>query len=121
MRNSALAVLVLGVAPAACRRPAPPRKPPARCDWESWHAGNEVTNTDSLQRGARNFINYCAGCHSLKYLRYSRMAKDLKIPTEQLKTYLLPAGAIARRLHAGEPRCPPMRSPGSARNRPTCR
>ena len=29
----------------------------------------------------------------MKYLRYSRMAKDLRIPTEQLKAYLLPAGA----------------------------
>jgi ubiquinol-cytochrome c reductase cytochrome c1 subunit len=61
--------------------------------WNDWHAGNEVSNTDSLQRGARNFANYCAGCHSMKFMRYSRMAKDLKIPTEQLKAYLLPAGA----------------------------
>jgi ubiquinol-cytochrome c reductase cytochrome c1 subunit len=65
----------------------------ATLDWNSWHAGNEVSNTDSLQRGARNFINYCSGCHAMKFLRYSRMAKDLKIPTEQLKAYLLPAGA----------------------------
>ena len=26
-------------------------------------------------------------------MRYSRLAKDLRIPTEQLKAYLLPAGA----------------------------
>jgi ubiquinol-cytochrome c reductase cytochrome c1 subunit len=92
MRNSALAVVVLGlgqllqVAFAAEEAAGP-------LDWQGWHAGNEVTNTDSLQRGARNFVNYCSGCHSMKYVRYSRMAKDLKIPTEQLKTYLLPAGA----------------------------
>ena len=45
--------------------------------WKSWHAGNEVENLASLQRGARNFMGYCSGCHSLKYERYSRMAQDL--------------------------------------------
>ncbi|WP_115711083.1 cytochrome c1 [Legionella sainthelensi] len=30
-----------------------------------------------LQRGAKLFMNYCSGCHSLKYLRYNRMAKGL--------------------------------------------
>jgi ubiquinol-cytochrome c reductase cytochrome c1 subunit len=92
MRNSVLAVAVLGVAqllqPALAAEEAA-----APLDWQGWHAGNEVTNTDSLQRGARDFVSYCSGCHSMKYLRYSRMAKDLKIPTEQLKTYLLPPGA----------------------------
>lgn len=62
-------------------------------DWESWHAGNEVANLSSLQRGARNFFGYCANCHSLKYMRYSRMAEDLKISTEQLQQYMLPPDA----------------------------
>jgi ubiquinol-cytochrome c reductase cytochrome c1 subunit len=65
----------------------------ASVDWENWHAGNEVSNTASLQRGARNFANYCAGCHALKYLRYSRMAADLRIPTDVLKANLMPPGA----------------------------
>ena len=46
-------------------------------------------NTASLQRGARNYMAYCAGCHSLKYLRYSRMAEDLKIPADLLKSKLM--------------------------------
>jgi len=46
-------------------------------------------NTASLQRGARDFMNYCSGCHSLKYLRYNRLGKDLGIPEEQLKTHLM--------------------------------
>ncbi len=33
----------------------------------------------SLQRGAKYFMNYCAGCHTLKYVRYNRMAKDIGI------------------------------------------
>jgi ubiquinol-cytochrome c reductase cytochrome c1 subunit len=48
------------------------------------HAGTDINNTESLQRGARNFMNYCSGCHSLKYLRYNRMAEDLKIPAADL-------------------------------------
>lgn len=35
----------------------------------------------SLQRGAKYYMNYCSGCHSLKYLRYNRMAKDLGLTT----------------------------------------
>jgi ubiquinol-cytochrome c reductase cytochrome c1 subunit len=62
-------------------------------DWQAWKAGNEVKNTASLQRGAANFVNYCLACHSLKYVRWSRMAEDLNIPTELLQKSLLPAGA----------------------------
>jgi ubiquinol-cytochrome c reductase cytochrome c1 subunit len=62
-------------------------------EWQSWKAGNEVTNVASLQRGATNFVNYCLGCHSLKYVRYQRMADDLNIPGEQLRTSLIPTAA----------------------------
>ena len=34
----------------------------------------------SLQRGARLYVNYCLGCHSLQYQRYERTADDLEIP-----------------------------------------
>lgn len=37
----------------------------------------DVTNKPSLQRGAKLYMNYCSGCHSLKYLRYNRMAEGL--------------------------------------------
>src|ERR1700730_7276550 len=53
------------------------------------HAGTDINNTESLQRGARNFMNYCSGCHSLKYLRYNRMAKDLEIPEAELRANLM--------------------------------
>ncbi len=60
--------------------------------WNAWAAGNEINNLDSLQRGARNFVAYCAGCHSLKYSRYSRVAEDLSIPDEQLEQFLVQPG-----------------------------
>lgn len=39
----------------------------------------DLHNTKRLQRGAKLFMNYCSGCHSLHYLRYDRMAKDLNL------------------------------------------
>jgi ubiquinol-cytochrome c reductase cytochrome c1 subunit len=52
-------------------------------------ADTNINNTESLQRGARNFMNYCSGCHSLKYVRYNRMAADLKIPLPELTQNLM--------------------------------
>ncbi len=43
------------------------------------HAKINPADVESLQRGAKIFTNYCAGCHSLKYMRYQRMANDLEI------------------------------------------
>lgn len=62
-------------------------------NWQAWKAGNDVDNLASLQRGARNFMGYCSGCHSLKYKRYARMARDLRIPEEDLERYLLLPGS----------------------------
>jgi ubiquinol-cytochrome c reductase cytochrome c1 subunit len=47
-------------------------------------ANNDVSDTASLQRGARNFINYCSGCHSAKYVRFNRMGRDLGLTEDQL-------------------------------------
>jgi ubiquinol-cytochrome c reductase cytochrome c1 subunit len=52
-------------------------------------ADTDISNTQSLQRGARNFMNYCSGCHSMKYVRYNRMAEDLKIPQAELEHNLM--------------------------------
>ncbi|MEJ0037435.1 MAG: cytochrome c1 [Gammaproteobacteria bacterium] len=59
-------------------------------DFKHWKVKNEVANLASLQRGARNYLGYCLGCHSLKYVRYSRMAEDLDIPEEQLEKMMPP-------------------------------
>lgn len=39
----------------------------------------DVTDQASLQRGARTFMNYCSGCHTLKFTRYESIARDLEI------------------------------------------
>jgi ubiquinol-cytochrome c reductase cytochrome c1 subunit len=61
-------------------------------NWQAWKAGNQVTNIASLQRGAANFVNYCSGCHSLKYHRWSRLAADLHLSDKLLQDELLPEG-----------------------------
>jgi ubiquinol-cytochrome c reductase cytochrome c1 subunit len=55
-------------------------------------ANNDVSNEASLQRGARNFVNYCLGCHSAKYVRYNRVAADIDITEQQLIDNLMFTG-----------------------------
>ncbi|MCG6896518.1 MAG: cytochrome c1 [Thiocapsa sp.] len=52
-------------------------------------AAIDLTDQASLQRGAKYFVNYCMGCHSLKHMRYSRMAEDLGIDDKSLRDNLL--------------------------------
>jgi ubiquinol-cytochrome c reductase cytochrome c1 subunit len=52
-------------------------------------SGADINDVSSLQRGARNFMNYCSGCHSLKYVRYNRMGTDLGIPQAELESDLM--------------------------------
>lgn len=49
----------------------------------------DYNNIASMQRGARDYMAYCSGCHSMKYLRFSRLAADLQIPEDQLKANLM--------------------------------
>jgi ubiquinol-cytochrome c reductase cytochrome c1 subunit len=56
------------------------------------HANNDVSNIASLQRGARNFVNYCLGCHSAKYVRYNRLGIDLGLTDQQLLDNLMFTG-----------------------------
>jgi len=55
-------------------------------------ANVDLSNTASLQRGAKFFVNYCMGCHSARYVRYNRVGKDLGLTDVQLESYLMPAG-----------------------------
>ncbi|HWN46053.1 MAG TPA: cytochrome c1, partial [Steroidobacteraceae bacterium] len=55
-------------------------------------ADTEIGNLPSLQRGARNFMAYCSGCHSLKFVRYARVCEDLKIAASQCDQLLVRPG-----------------------------
>lgn len=57
-------------------------------EYECRPAPIDITDKASLRRGAELFMNSCASCHSLKYMRFDRMTTDLSIPPEQLKQFL---------------------------------
>lgn len=46
-------------------------------------------NVSSLQRGARNFMNYCSGCHGAQYVRYNTIGEDLELTEDQLVENLM--------------------------------
>ncbi len=56
-------------------------------------AGTNIQDQASLQRGARLFFNYCVGCHSLKYVRYQRLAEDLGLSEQEVMDNLNFTGA----------------------------
>jgi ubiquinol-cytochrome c reductase cytochrome c1 subunit len=55
-------------------------------------ANADVSNLASLQRGARNFVNYCNGCHSAKYMRFSQLATDLALTEDDVQANLMFVG-----------------------------
>jgi ubiquinol-cytochrome c reductase cytochrome c1 subunit len=79
-----LLVLLVALAPAtACASGGEPRLD---------HVNIDASNKPALQRGAANFVNYCLGCHSAKYMRYNRVAADLGISEPQLIDNLMFTG-----------------------------
>ena len=57
------------------------------------HAGTDLGDRASLQRGAQLYMNYCSACHSLKYLRYSRIGEDLGLTEDEVMKNLNFTGA----------------------------
>jgi len=53
------------------------------------HSGANIGDTASLQRGAKWYVNYCMGCHSIKYMRYNRLADDLDLSEDQVMDNLV--------------------------------
>ena len=51
-------------------------------------AGTDLGDPASLQRGAKLYMNYCSGCHSLKYVRYARIGEDLGLSEEEVQANL---------------------------------
>ncbi|HSN24037.1 MAG TPA: cytochrome c1, partial [Methylomicrobium sp.] len=53
----------------------------------------DLSDKESLQRGAKNFVTYCLGCHSLKYMRYKRLAQDFGMDEKKLLIQIAPQNA----------------------------
>jgi len=83
--SEAMRVLVAAVVLLLC---APGAGAEEQASWMR-EAHNDLGNRASLQRGAKYFVNYCLGCHSARYVRYSRVGTDLGIDSHQLTTDLM--------------------------------
>ncbi len=57
--------------------------------WQDEPMHPDLSDLPSLQRGFRHYVNYCLGCHGLKYQRYERTADDLGIPHDLVKEHLI--------------------------------
>lgn len=49
----------------------------------------DLDNKASLKRGAQLFVTHCQGCHSIKHLRYSRIASDLRLSDQEVARDLI--------------------------------
>lgn len=52
-------------------------------------SGANVGDRASLQRGAKWYVNYCLGCHSISYMRYNRLAEDLGLSEDMVMENLV--------------------------------
>ena len=96
MRNISLSIVILGVGLLASNLSAAGG---AACGnylsedgltkGECDKAYVDATDKPSLQRGAQIYMNYCLGCHSLKYARYKKVSEDLEIPLNMFKDNLI--------------------------------
>jgi len=61
----------------------------------------DLSNNESLQRGAKHFVTYCLGCHSAKHIRYLRIAIDVGVDPQKVLNDIAPEGAsIYDQLHS---------------------
>lgn len=56
------------------------------------HANTDISDTASLQNGAKLFMNYCSGCHAISFMRYNRIAQDLNLSDSLVAEHLMFAG-----------------------------
>lgn len=53
------------------------------------HANTDINDQKSLKNGANLFMNYCSGCHSISFMRYNRIGKDLGISDADVEKNLM--------------------------------
>ena len=64
-------------------------------------ANIDLSDNESLQRGAKHFVTYCLGCHSAKHIRYLRIANDVGADPQKVLKDIAPDGAsIYDQLHS---------------------
>jgi ubiquinol-cytochrome c reductase cytochrome c1 subunit len=53
----------------------------------------DLSDSASLERGAKYYVTYCLGCHSAKHIRYKRIALDLHLDEAEILKNVAPLGA----------------------------
>jgi ubiquinol-cytochrome c reductase cytochrome c1 subunit len=53
----------------------------------------DLSDFKSIQKGAKHYVTYCLGCHSVKYMRYKRIALDLELDEDTVLDDIAPEGA----------------------------
>ncbi len=48
-----------------------------------------IRSVDSLRNGAKTYMNYCMGCHSMDFQRYNRVAEDLGLNEDEMMNGLV--------------------------------
>jgi ubiquinol-cytochrome c reductase cytochrome c1 subunit len=68
---------------------------------ELQEADVDLGDKTSLLRGAKHFVTYCLGCHSIKQVRYLRIALDTHADEKEVLRDIAPLGAsIYDQLHS---------------------
>lgn len=57
------------------------------------HANIDPDDRRSIVSGAKHFVTYCLGCHSIKHIRYQRIAQDFRIDDKKILADVAPQGA----------------------------
>lgn len=60
---------------------------------ELQEADVDVSDKASLLRGAKHFVTYCLGCHSIKHIRYLQIAMDTHADEQEVLQDIAPLGA----------------------------
>jgi ubiquinol-cytochrome c reductase cytochrome c1 subunit len=67
-------------------------------------ANIDLHDKESLQRGVDLFQHYCSGCHSTQYQRYERVADDLGISADDMRSkYMFTDAKIGELMHSAIP------------------
>ena len=49
----------------------------------------DIYDKDSIKRGAKSFADYCFSCHSAKFMRFNRIAKDTGMSEEEVRDMMI--------------------------------
>jgi ubiquinol-cytochrome c reductase cytochrome c1 subunit len=49
----------------------------------------DISDKESLRRGAQAFGDYCYSCHAISFMRFNRIAKDLEMEEQQVRDMLI--------------------------------